>query len=406
MYLKALCAMHHLKWKGVNPNNWVRVGAILCAMPPTPVAPFTGTYISFWYWHHFLMPKATRELQKRSRTATAVGQGKWLALVFLPSPVRDTQSSSECPQRGEKSRLAACDSLLPALSSGVSAAPHHRAEGPKLWALQFRFIDLALFVLTGCMSWFQPPAGSLDGDYLGTAQRTFHPKPIGFLCSPVRSCMSQCRQAHQPSFPVVYFSHHWHQTLLKCLAKGSAAFWGELLSTAQHPNLIPAVSPHCSAGIPLLFPLLHSHPWGCWQRCPQVLGMEKKERSTVLLQLPEGAAVAWVPETSMADTPQCHLLFCWHQHPVQGWPHWCVAQARSYSPWHPVLWPGHHSAWAMRFPWGTRMSPAKFCCWKKALELCLQMEGEGWNAKSLWQPVAWGHSNCDSSFHLFSLFFF
>lgn len=132
MYLKALCAMHHLKWKGVNPNNWVRVGAILCAMPPTPVAPFTGTYISFWYWHHFLMPKATRELQKRSRTATAVGQGKWLALVFLPSPVRDTQSSSECPQRGEKSRLAACDSLLPALSSGVSAAPHHRAEGPKL----------------------------------------------------------------------------------------------------------------------------------------------------------------------------------------------------------------------------------------------------------------------------------
>lgn len=90
MYLEALCAMCHLKWKGVNPNSWVRVCAALYATPPTPVAPFTCTYISFWYWHHFLMPKATRELQKRSRTATTVGQGKRLALVFLLSPGRDT----------------------------------------------------------------------------------------------------------------------------------------------------------------------------------------------------------------------------------------------------------------------------------------------------------------------------
>lgn len=134
--LKALCAMHCLKWKGANPNSWVRVGAALCATPPTPVAPFSGTYISFWYWHHFLMTKATRELQRRSRTATTAGQGKRLALVFLPSPVRDTQSSPESSERREIQ--AGCLWLAapcPA-SAGVSAAPHHQAEDPKLWALR------------------------------------------------------------------------------------------------------------------------------------------------------------------------------------------------------------------------------------------------------------------------------
>lgn len=189
--------MRRLKWKGVNPNSWVRVGAALCATPPTPGAPFTRTYISFWYWHHFLMPKATREVQKRSRTATTVGQGKRLALVFLLSPVRNTQSSSACPQRGEKSGLAACSSPLPALhGAGVSAAPHLQAEDPKLRALRLWFMDFCsdwvceLISATHWLTW---------QDYLGTAQRAFDPKPVGFLCSPVRSCMSLCRQAHLPT---------------------------------------------------------------------------------------------------------------------------------------------------------------------------------------------------------------
>lgn len=57
--------------------------------PSCPCVPLPSTYISFWYWHHFLMPKAIRKLQKRSRTATTVGQGKRLSFAFLTPPGRD-----------------------------------------------------------------------------------------------------------------------------------------------------------------------------------------------------------------------------------------------------------------------------------------------------------------------------
>lgn len=378
MYLKALCVMRPLKWKGGNPNSWVRFCAALCATPPTPVAPFTCTYISFWYWHHFLMPKATRELQKRSRAATAVGQGKLLALVFLLSPVRDTQSSSECPQGAGKSRLAACDSLLPALhSSGVSAVPHHQAEDPKLWALWLWFTDLAHW----CCDWVCELISATHWftwrDYSGTAQRSFNPKPISFLCSPLScsagSSMSQCRRAHLPTpalLPNGLFFTPLTPDPAKTSAKGLSCLssWALVGSTASQSHF-SCLSPLQCWDSPHL-PLSVQPPLGCWQRCPQVLGMEKKERrSTVLLQLPEGAAVAWVPEKSMAPvsppvvlaSPPCARLAMLVCH-----------QPGSHPPW---LGPLHHPAWAVAFPWGSSVWLAKFYCWKKTCTGTLLADG-------------------------------
>lgn len=81
------------------------------------------------------MPKAIRKLQKRSRTATTVGQGKRLAFVFLMLPPgRDTKDRAQPDVLGEDD-----GSLLPPGTVLVTTQvqintgwPGSQTEHPKL----------------------------------------------------------------------------------------------------------------------------------------------------------------------------------------------------------------------------------------------------------------------------------
>lgn len=184
---------------------------------------------------------------------------------------------------------------------------------------------------------------------------------------------------------------------LSCLLR-----WAVVCSTASQSHSSCLSPLQCWDSPPL--PPSAQPPLGCWQRSPQVLGMEKKERraqsssSCQRVQQWLGArdfhgwCASVSPPTVLASPPCARLatLVC--------------HQAGSYPPWQPALWPGHHAARAMRFPWGTRVSLAKLCYWKKACTgALLEERGTRLECQNLWQPVVWGHS-CDSSFHLFSLF--
>lgn len=337
--------MHCPKWKGANPNSWVRVAAALCATPPTPVAPFSGTYISFWYWHHFLMPKASRELQRRSRTATTVGQGKRLALVFLPPPVRDTQSS---PVSSERTEIQPCCLWLAAPCSAQRwcqcspSSPGWGSQTPSIAALIYgiaQFCSEWVCELISATHWF-----AWQG-YLGTTQKDLIQNPLPFSASLWASLWeAECHSAdgHMSTLlpngwfftPLVpdpaKMSGQGLSCLLRCLQHGIPVPFQLPLPTAVLG--LPSPSPFCTATLGVLT----EDPSGPGYR-------EEGEMSTVFPQLPEGAAVAgcqrfpWVMCLSVTSrcagiTPLCKAG---HSGVPPGWVLPTVA---------PALWPDHHAA--------------------------------------------------------------
>lgn len=314
--------MGGLKWKCVNPNSWVRVCAVPCATPPTPAVPLLSTYISFWYWHHFLMPKAIRKLQKRSRTATIVGQGKRLAFAFFMPPGRDTWDRAQPNVLRRRREIRACCLWVtssPGHSTGDNAAPNQHLTARFLgWGSQTLSAAALICELSLLLFWLGLQADvshpsvhrmRLFRHSLATVSSKTHwfslfPHELLWEEEPCHGA-ARHRCLPQPSFSLAYFSRCWHQTLMKHLARGAAAFWRGLLLVAQHLCLTPAASPHHGAGIP---PLPRSctatlRGSGGWKRCPwgPGCGEEGEEEHGPLTATVEGAAMCWVPERAGAQ---------------------------------------------------------------------------------------------------------
>lgn len=93
-------------------------------------------------------------------------------------------------------------------------------------------------------------------------------------------------------------------------------------------------------------PLLHSHPWGCWQlkEVPSGSrlwgGRRGRARSSSSCRggfsSGLGARDGWSKKSHWAIPPRCRLPLCWCRNPLQGWSYRYVPQPGSYPRWQPV----------------------------------------------------------------------